>query len=82
MSSFNDEWTSFLLGEGKVDIFTYLQSLQETLDSIKVTSLREQRRIHIAKEHLKHVKRHVNMMLTENEDLKNKLSILEENKDN
>jgi len=43
-------------------VFSYLQSLTETLNKIRPSSTTDGRRIELAKSHLKEVKRHVNKL--------------------
>ena len=53
--SLNHDWNSFLLEENldERSIFTYLQGLQEIISNIKPRSMTEERRLALAKQHLK-----------------------------
>jgi hypothetical protein len=81
--SLNAEWRSFLLNENLDDktIFTYIQGLQEIISNLKPRTVSEKRRIQIASQHLKEVRRYARRMLNENMDLQEKLNLLEEGKE-
>ena len=70
--------------EGRVEdigIREYLQALGETLGSFKAKTLTEQRRIAVAKQQLKEIKRHTRKLQERISLLEEHVSILEENKD-
>lgn len=74
---------NFLLGESRdpPSIGSYLQSLKETLDSINPSSQTDRRRLDIAKEHLREVRRHSRRLQEKVSTLEERLSILEEDLD-
>ena len=81
--SLNSDWQGFILNES-VDaktIFTYLQGLQEIVDSLKPRTLREERRLTLAKQHLREARKYARRMINENVQLQEKLNLLEENKE-
>ena len=83
MFNLNDLARKFILTEGEVKkagVYTYIQSIQELLDNIKVSSLRDQRRLQVMKEHLKEVKRHTRKMQERITILEEQVEILEESK--
>jgi cell division protein FtsB len=61
-------------------VFSYLQSLSETLGKIRPSSTTDGRRIEIAKSHLKEVKKHVNKLEEQVYNLEEKVKLLEETK--
>lgn len=81
----------FVFSEGKFtepSLKSYLQALEETLNKIGPKSMPEIRRVEIAKEQLKGVRRHVRrleeakaLLETQNQQLTERLSLLEETKD-
>ena len=70
----------FLLGEerSRSSIFTYIQGLQETLTNFTPRSKTESRRVSIAREQLREIKRHARKLQNEVELLQEKLNVLEE----
>ena len=70
----------FLLGEEKAksSIFTYIQGLQETLTNFTPRSKTDSRRVSMAREQLREIKRYARKLQNEVELLQEKLSILEE----
>jgi len=78
--SLNRDWTRFILGESLDDrnIFTYLQGLQEIISNIKPKSMTEERRLTLAKQHLKEARRSARKMQNELQILQERLQILEE----
>ncbi len=78
--SLNKDWNTFLLGESldERNIFTYLQGLQEILSTIKPKSMTEERRLSLAKQHLKEARRSARKMQNELQILEERLNILEE----
>jgi len=72
------------LNEGKsedIGIREYVQALTETLSSFKPRTLTEQRRLAVAKQQLKEIKRHSNKLQETVTRLEEQISILEENKE-
>ncbi len=80
MSYSQNQWQSFLLEEGvdEKTIFTFIQGLQEVLSNLKPRSISEERRLQLAKQHLKEIRRSARRMQNEVSVLQEKLSILEE----
>lgn len=81
--SLNTDWQRFILNE-EIDektIFTFIQGLQEIVDSLKPRTVTEKRRLSIAKQHLREVKKYARRMINENYSLQEKLSLLEESKE-
>ena len=78
--SLNKEWNRFILSENFDDrnIFTYLQGIQEIISNIKPKSMTEERRIALAKQHLKEARRSARRMQNELQVLEERLNILEE----
>ena len=78
--SLNKDWNRFILGESVEDrnIFTYLQGLQEIISNIRPKSITEERRIALAKQHLKEARRSARKMQNELQLLEERLNILEE----
>ena len=78
--SLNQDWSRFLMGESLDDrnIFTYLQGLQEIISNIKPKSMTEERRLALAKQHLKEARRSARRMQNELQVLEERLNILEE----
>ena len=74
---------NFLLGE-RLDtpsLMSYIQSLEEIVYALKPSSKSEHRRIEIAKEHVRNVKRHSKRLMEKVTTLEERLSILEENQE-
>jgi hypothetical protein len=71
---------NFLLGEekSKTSIFTYIQGLQETITNFTPRSKTESRRVSIAREQLREIKRYARKLQNEVELLQEKLNVLEE----
>ena len=77
--SLNSEWRSFLNESlDEKTIFTYIQGLQELISQFKPRTMTEQRRMALAKQHLREVKRYARRMQNEMTVLQEKVSILEE----
>jgi len=73
----------FLLGE-KLDtpgLMSYIQSLEEIVYTLRPSSKSEHRRIEIAKEHVRNVKRHSKRLMEKVTTLEERLSTLEENQE-
>ena len=73
-------WKNFLLNESIEDrtIFTYIQGLQEFVNNFKPRTMTEKRRLTLAGQQLKEIKRHARRMQNEVQMLQEKLNILEE----
>tara|TARA_B100000519_G_C13870179_1_gene263259 strand:- start:23 stop:274 length:252 start_codon:yes stop_codon:yes gene_type:complete len=72
----------FLLGEAleELDTFSYIQSLEEALSKI-TTNVSGQRRLKVAKEHLRNIRREVRKLNKKVVMLEEQVKILEENKE-
>ena len=72
----------FLLGEAleELDTFSYIQSLEEALNNI-TTNVSGGRRLKIAKEHLRNIRREVRKLNKKVVMLQEQINILEENKE-
>ena len=72
----------FLLGEAveRPDTFSYIQSLEEALSNI-TTNVSGQRRLKIAKEHLRNIRREVRKLNKKVVMLEEQVKVLEENKE-
>ncbi len=73
----------FILQEGisDPDIYTYIQSISEVLESINSKSQADIRRLSIAKENLKKIKSYSRRLQQENDHLKEQIQVLEEKKE-
>ncbi len=60
------------------NIFTYLQGLQEIISTLKPKSMTEERRLALAKQHLKEARRSARQMQNELQVLEERLNVLEE----
>ena len=71
-----------LLGEAyeSPDVFSYIQSLEEALNNI-TTNVTGQRRMKVAKEHLRNIRRSVRGLNKRVVTLEEQVSVLEENKE-
>tara|TARA_R110002074_G_C12440397_1_gene657631 strand:- start:380 stop:637 length:258 start_codon:yes stop_codon:yes gene_type:complete len=80
--SLNKTWKNFLLNENLQDkkIFTYLQGLEEIISNIKPKSMIEERRLSLARQHLKEARRSARRMQNELQVLEERLNILEESR--
>ena len=80
--SLDNEWRKFLINENldEKTIFTYIQGLQEIISNLKPRTVSEKRRLQLAKQHIREVRKYARRMLNENLDLHEKLKLLEENK--
>ena len=75
---------NFILGEGEKpspSLFTYIQSLSETLSNIRARTQTDARRLSIAREHLKEIKKGAKRLYEEVQLLEERLNILEESKE-
>ena len=70
----------FLMEESKENhnVFAYIQALQETLKNFNPRSKTESRRLNIARDQLREIKRHTRKLQNEVELLQEKLVLLEE----
>ncbi len=82
-TDFDKMTRQFLLGEDMRDanIFVYLQALNETLKSMSPKTSTGIRRLEIAREHLKEVKRQARRMTQHVMTLEEQLKVLEEGKE-
>mgnify|MGYP003705114591 CR=1 FL=1 len=82
-SLLNNISRNFMLLEEKVSpsVVAYIQSLSETLESLRPSFTSDKRRIEIAKSHLKEVKKHVNKLEEQVYSLEEKVKLLEETKE-
>ena len=65
-------------GSTRVDIHGYIQALSETLSSISPRSQTEQRRMAVAKQHLKEIKKHTRKLQEKVAILEERVTLLEE----
>ena len=71
----------FLLGEAQApSLGSYIQSISEVLQAITPRSRRDERRIELARENLKEVRRHTRRLQERVNVLEEQVKILEENK--
>ena len=82
MINYNKIARRFLLGEAleELDTFSYIQSLQEALNNI-TTNVSGQRRLQVAKAHLRNIRREVRKLNKKVVMLEEQVKILEENKE-
>ena len=80
--SLDSQWRDFLLNEelDERSIFTYIQGLQEIISNFKPRTVSEKRRLQLAKQHIREVRKYARRIMNENMDLQEKLQLLEENK--
>ncbi len=77
--SLEQDWQKYLINEEiEKDIFMYIQSLQEIVTHLKPKSMAEKRRLGIATQHLKEVRKYARRMQNRVDLLEEKLNILEE----
>ena len=77
--SLNSDWKNFLNESlDEKTIFTYIQGLQELISQFKPRTKTEQRRMVLARQHLREVKRYARRMQNEMQVLQEKVGILEE----
>jgi hypothetical protein len=88
--NFNNLTRKFLMGEWKqnVSIMSRARAIKEALQSLKPRTIKERQRIEIALENLGHLRRGYRkleeqnkILLEENQQLNEKLNLLEENKE-
>lgn len=78
----NISWNFIKLEENiSPSVLSYLQSLSETLNTLRPSSTSDKRRLEIAKSHLKEVRRCVNKLEEQVYLLEEKVKLLEENKE-
>lgn len=72
----------FIMNEGKKSINwqALVQSVEEALGTIRTTSLRDSRRVELAKHNIKEIKRHLKKANERIEVLEEQLKLLEESK--
>ena len=70
----------FSMNEGKQQVKwqTLIQSIEEALSSIRTSSVRDSRRVELAKHNIKEIKRHLRKANERIETLEEQLRILEE----
>ncbi len=79
--SLNSSWKDFLNENlEEKTIFTYIQGLEEIISNLKPRTMNEKRRMSLAKQHLREVKRYARRLYNENVVLQEKLNIIEESK--
>ncbi len=78
--SLDSQWRDFLLNEelDERSIFTYIQGLQEIISNLKPRTVSEKRRLQLAKQHIREVRKYARRIMNENMDLQEKLQLLEE----
>ena len=68
--SLNSEWRSFLNESlDEKTIFTYIQGLEEIISNLKPRTMTEKRRMSLAKQHVREVKRYARRLQNENQVL-------------
>jgi len=78
--SLDSTWQNFLSESlDEKTIFTYIQGLEEVISNFKPRTMTEKRRLTLARQNLREVKRFARKMQNEVQMLHEKLSILEEN---
>ena len=79
--SLNSDWQAFLNESlDEKNIFTYIQGLQEIISNLKPKTMTEKRRLQLAKNHLREVRKFARRMDSDIHVLQEKLNILEESK--
>ena len=79
--SLNSEWRSFLNESlDEKTLFTYIQGLEEIISNLKPRTMTEKRRMSLAKQHVREVKRYARRLQNENQVLQERLNILEESR--
>ena len=80
--SLDSQWRDFLLNEelDERSIFTYIQGLQEIISNLRPRTVSEKRRLQLAKQHIREVRKYARRIMNENIDLHEKLQLLEESK--
>ena len=81
--SLNSTWQNFLNESlDEKSIFTYIQGLEEIISNLRPRTMTEKRRMSLAKQHLREVKRYARRMQSDMNVLQEKLNLLEESKEN
>ncbi len=82
MIDYNSMTRKFLLGEGRnpPSLRSYIQSLNELIVAFNPKTLTEKRRVEIALEHIREIKRHARKLEERVLMLEEKLQVLEEDK--
>lgn len=82
MNDLNSITRKFLIGEGHnpPSVRSYVQSLSEILRNLNPKSQTEKRRVEIAMEHVREIKRHTRKLEERVMMLEEKLKVLEEGK--
>ena len=83
-TDFHKMTREFIVNEGNVPsptIFTYIQSLSETLSNMRPKTQSESQRLAIARQHLKEIKRNARKLQEQVHVLEEKLNVLEESKE-
>lgn len=72
----------FIMNEGKKSINwqALVQSVEEALGTIRTTSLRDSRRVELARHNIREIKRHLKKANERIETLEEELKLLEENR--
>jgi len=79
--SLNSDWRDFLTESlDEKNIFTYIQGLQEIISNLRPRTVSEKRRLQLAKQHIREVRKYARRIINENMDLHEKLQLLEESK--
>ena len=79
--SLESTWQDFLYESlDEKTIFTYIQGLEEIISNLKPRTMTEKRRMSLAKQHVREVKRYARRMQNEMYVLQERLNILEESK--
>jgi hypothetical protein len=77
--STDQSWQEFLNESlDEKNIFTYIQGLQEIISNLKPKTITEKRRLEIARNHLREVKKFARRMERDMSILEEKVNILEE----
>jgi flagellar biosynthesis chaperone FliJ len=81
MQDFNKLTKQFLLGEAyeKPNLSSYIQMLQEIITNLRPATARDIRRIQIAKEHLREIRRHAKTLEERVGFLEEQIRIFENN---
>lgn len=82
---FDDLTKKFLLGEGKASepsVLSRIQSVEETLHNILPRSQSDSRRLEMAKENVRNIRKHFKRLQKENERLQEQIAVLEETNKN
>ena len=80
--SLDSAWKDFLNENlNEKTIFTYIQGLEEVISNLKPRTMVDKRRMSLAKQHLREVKRFARKMQNQMSVLEERLNILEESKE-